>query len=180
MTENGTFVINGIERVIVSQLHRSPGVFFDHDKGKTHSSGKLLYSARVSRCVVHGSTLSLIPKILYMCALIGGASCLSLFCYERLAYRQKILDTFFDTDTFQITEDGYRLNLIANRLRGETAQFEIKDDKGEVLVPKAHESPPGISARWKSAIYRRSKCLRNMCAATDLPKIRWMKKQAKY
>ena len=47
MTENGTFVINGIERVVVSQLHRSPGVFFDHDKGKTHSSGKLLYSARV-------------------------------------------------------------------------------------------------------------------------------------
>ncbi len=47
MTENGTFVINGTERVIVSQLHRSPGVFFDHDKGKTHSSGKLLYSARV-------------------------------------------------------------------------------------------------------------------------------------
>ena len=47
MTDNGTFVINGIERVVVSQLHRSPGVFFDHDKGKTHSSGKLLYSARV-------------------------------------------------------------------------------------------------------------------------------------
>ncbi|XPE57950.1 hypothetical protein ACNKHQ_23525 [Shigella flexneri] len=47
MTENGTFVINGTERVIVSQLHRSPGVFFDHDKGKTHSSGKVLYNARV-------------------------------------------------------------------------------------------------------------------------------------
>ena len=47
MTENGTFVINGTERVIVSQLHRSPGVFFDHDKGKTHSSGKVLYSARI-------------------------------------------------------------------------------------------------------------------------------------
>ncbi|MFB0970366.1 MAG: DNA-directed RNA polymerase subunit beta, partial [Pseudomonadales bacterium] len=47
MTDNGTFVVNGIERVVVSQLHRSPGVFFDHDKGKTHSSGKLLYSARV-------------------------------------------------------------------------------------------------------------------------------------
>ena len=63
MTDNGTFVINGIERVIVSQLHRSPGVFFDHDKGKTHSSGKAAILARVSfRCAVHGSISSSIRK----------------------------------------------------------------------------------------------------------------------
>ena len=87
---------------------------------------------------------------------------------------EEILDTFFDTDTFQITEDGYRLILIANRLRGEPLSLRSKMTRAKCLCLKAHELQLGISARWKSAIYRRSKCLRNMCAAIDL-KIRWMK-----
>ena len=137
MTENGTFVINGIERVIVSQLHRSPGVFFDHDKGKTHSSGKLLYSARV--IPMRGSWLDFEfdPKDLVYVRIDRRRKLPVTILLRALGLSaEEILDTFFDTDTFQITEDGYRLILIANRLRGETAQFEIKDDKGEVLVPE--------------------------------------------
>ena len=137
MTENGTFVINGIERVIVSQLHRSPGVFFDHDKGKTHSSGKLLYSARV--IPMRGSWLDFEfdPKDLVYVRIDRRRKLPVTILLRALGLSaEEILDTFFDTDTFQITEDGYQLNLIANRLRGETAQFEIKDDKGEVLVPE--------------------------------------------
>jgi len=137
MTENGTFVINGIERVIVSQLHRSPGVFFDHDKGKTHSSGKLLYSARV--IPMRGSWLDFEfdPKDLVYVRIDRRRKLPVTILLRALGLSaEQILDTFFDTDTFQITEDGYLLNLIANRLRGETARFEIKDDKGEVLVPE--------------------------------------------
>ena len=137
MTENGTFVINGIERVIVSQLHRSPGVFFDHDKGKTHSSGKLLYSARV--IPMRGSWLDFEfdPKDLVYVRIDRRRKLPVTILLRALGLSaEQILDTFFDTDTFQITEDGYRLNLSANRLRGETAQFEIKDDKGGVLVPE--------------------------------------------
>ena len=137
MTENGTFVINGIERVIVSQLHRSPGVFFDHDKGKTHSSGKLLYSARV--IPMRGSWLDFEfdPKDLVYVRIDRRRKLPVNILLRALGLsEEEILDTFFDTDTFQITEDGYQLNLVANRLRGETAQFEIKDNKGEVLVPE--------------------------------------------
>ena len=137
MTENGTFVINGIERVVVSQLHRSPGVFFDHDKGKTHSSGKLLYSARV--IPMRGSWLDFEfdPKDLVYARIDRRRKLPVTILLRALGFSgEEILDTFFETDTFKITESGYRLNLIANRLRGETAQFEIKDDKGEVLVPE--------------------------------------------
>ena len=75
MTDNGTFVINGTERVIVSQLHRSPGVFFDHDKGKTHSSGKLLFSAVLFLTADLGSISSLIPRIAYLHESIAAESC---------------------------------------------------------------------------------------------------------
>ncbi len=75
MTDNGTFVINGTERVIVSQLHRSPGVFFDHDKGKTHSTGKLLFSARVIPYRGCGSTSSSIPRIRCSRVSTAAASC---------------------------------------------------------------------------------------------------------
>ena len=89
MTENGTFIINGTERVIVSQLHRSPGVIFDHDKGKTHSSGKLLYTAVLYRTVDHGWTLSLIQKICFTLGSIGVESCQQRFCYALLVTTQK-------------------------------------------------------------------------------------------
>ncbi len=135
MTENGTFVINGIERVVVSQLHRSPGVFFDHDKGKTHSSGKLLYSARV--IPMRGSWLDFEfdPKDAVYVRIDRRRKLPATVLLRALGYSsEEILDMFFDTDTFFIEEEGYSLNLIASRLRGETAKFEITDPDGEVIV----------------------------------------------
>ena len=135
MTENGTFVINGIERVVVSQLHRSPGVFFDHDKGKTHSSGKLLYSARV--IPMRGSWLDFEfdPKDGVYVRIDRRRKLPATILLRALGYSsEEILDIFFDTDTFHITEDGYSLNLIASRLRGDTARFEITDGDGNVIV----------------------------------------------
>ena len=135
MTDNGTFVINGIERVIVSQLHRSPGVFFDHDKGKTHSSGKLLYSARV--IPMRGSWLDFEfdPKDCAFVRIDRRRKLPATILLRALGYSsQEILDLFFDTDTFNILEEGFSLDLIASRLRGETARFEISDSKGNVIV----------------------------------------------
>ena len=135
MTDNGTFVINGIERVVVSQLHRSPGVFFDHDKGKTHSSGKLLYSARV--IPMRGSWLDFEfdPKDCLFVRIDRRRKLPATVLLRALEYSsQDILEMFFDTDAFEVTEEAYMLELIANRLRGETARFDIQDGKGNVIV----------------------------------------------
>ncbi len=127
MTQNGTFVINGTERVIVSQLHRSPGVFFDHDKGKTHSSGKLLFSARI--IPYRGSWLDFefdAKDILY--ARIDRRRKLPVTVLLRaLGFStEEILNTFFDTNTFHFTPEGLSLDLIPERLKGETASFDIQ------------------------------------------------------
>jgi DNA-directed RNA polymerase subunit beta len=135
MTDNGTFVINGIERVVVSQLHRSPGVFFDHDKGKTHSSGKLLYSARV--IPMRGSWLDFEfdPKDCVFVRIDRRRKLPATVLLRALGYSsQEILEIFFDTDSFNVHEEGYSLDLIAGRLRGETARFEILDAKGKLIV----------------------------------------------
>ena len=98
MTENGTFVINGIERVVVSQLHRSPGVFFDHDKGKTHSSGKLLYSARI--IPMRGSWLDFEfdPERLRVCCVLTAAeSCRLPYCCGPLVISSKRYSSNFLT-----------------------------------------------------------------------------------
>ena len=103
MTENGTFVINGTERVIVSQLHRSPGVFFDHDKGKTHSSGKLLYSARV--IPYRGSWLDFEfdPKDLVYVRIDRRRKLPATILLRALGYEaEEILDMFYDVNTFHV------------------------------------------------------------------------------
>ena len=138
MTDNGTFVINGIERVVVSQLHRSPGVFFDHDKGKTHSSGKLLYSARV--IPMRGSWLDFEfdPKDCLFVRIDRRRKLPATVLLRALNFTSKeILELFFETDNFQVTEETYSLELIASRLRGETAQFDIKGKKGKVIVEES-------------------------------------------
>ncbi len=134
MTENGTFVINGTERVIVSQLHRSPGVFFDHDKGKTHSSGKLLFSARV--IPYRGSWLDFEfdPKDLVYVRIDRRRKLPATILLRALGYdTEQMLDIFFDTDTLSITKKGFKLDLVPDRLRGETLSFDVKDGD-EVLV----------------------------------------------
>ena len=127
MTKHGTFVVNGTERVIVSQLHRSPGVFFDHDKGKTHSSGKLLFSARV--IPYRGSWLDFEfdPKDCVFVRIDRRRKLPVTILLRALDYgNEQMLERFFDINEFTLTPDGMRLKLVAERLRGETASFDIK------------------------------------------------------
>ncbi|MBT4520892.1 MAG: DNA-directed RNA polymerase subunit beta [Halieaceae bacterium] len=128
MTDNGTFVINGTERVIVSQLHRSPGVFFDHDKGKTHSSGKLLYSARV--IPYRGSWLDLEfdPKDQVFVRIDRRRKLPATILLRALGYdAEEILEMFFEVDVCHVgKDDTYTIDLIPERLRGDVASFDIK------------------------------------------------------
>jgi DNA-directed RNA polymerase subunit beta len=127
MTDNGTFVINGTERVIVSQLHRSPGVFFDHDRGKTHSSGKLLFSARI--IPYRGSWLDFEfdPKDAVFARIDRRRKLPVTIILRALGMNEtEILDTFFDKNTFHLSKDEIALHLVPQRLRGETASFEIR------------------------------------------------------
>ncbi|WP_108447077.1 DNA-directed RNA polymerase subunit beta [Halomonas denitrificans] len=135
MTENGTFVINGTERVIVSQLHRSPGVFFDHDKGKSHSSGKLLYSARV--IPYRGSWLDFEfdPKDSVFVRIDRRRKLPATVLLHALGMSaEEILAEFFEFSTFHIEKSGFSVELVPSRLRGETATFDIKDGDGNVIV----------------------------------------------
>ncbi|MEK7260737.1 MAG: DNA-directed RNA polymerase subunit beta, partial [Pseudomonadota bacterium] len=135
MTDHGTFIINGTERVIVSQLHRSPGVFFEHDFGKTHSSGKLLFSARV--IPYRGSWLDFEfdPKD-YLYVRIDRRRKLpaSILLRALGMNSQEILATFFEMDNFHFDKAEFRLDLIPARLRGLQLDFDIKTPKGEVIV----------------------------------------------
>ncbi len=144
MTDNGTFIVNGTERVIVSQLHRSPGVFYDHDKGKTHSSGKLLYNARV--IPYRGSWLDFEfdPKDLVYVRIDRRRKLPATILLRALGYQtQDIVDAFFDTDSYRVAADGVKLKLIPARLRGETAAFDIKNNEGTIIV----EASRRITAR---------------------------------
>src|SRR5580700_7229167 len=136
MTNNGTFVVNGTERVIVSQMHRSPGVFFDHDKGKTHSSGKLLFAARIipyrgswldiefdAKDIVHARVdrRRKIPvtSLLYALGMSG----------------EEILNTFYKQVPYKRTKEGWRVPFDANRLRGYKAVADLVDaDTGKVVL----------------------------------------------
>jgi DNA-directed RNA polymerase subunit beta len=135
MTGDGTFVINGTERVVVSQLHRSPGVYFDHDKGKTHSSGKLLYAARI--IPYRGSWLDFEfdPKdVLHMRIDRRRKLPATVILHALGLSNQEILKIFFETNTIHLTAKGLVMDLVPERLRGERAQFDIKDSKDQVLI----------------------------------------------
>ena len=137
MTPTGSFVINGTERVIVSQLHRSPGVFFEHDRGKTHSSGKLLFSARI--IPYRGSWLDFEfdPKDYLYFRVDRRRKMPVTILLKALGYNpEQILDTFFTKDTFHINAQGVQFELVPDRLRGEIARFDIYGKDGKVVVPK--------------------------------------------
>ena len=137
MTTTGSFVINGTERVIVSQLHRSPGVFFEHDRGKTHSSGKLLFSARV--IPYRGSWLDFEfdPKdILYFRVDRRRKMPATILLKAIGLTNEQVLAHFFRFDTFQLAAEGGFMELVPERLRGEIARFDITDKDGNVVVEK--------------------------------------------
>ena len=152
MTDTGTFVINGTERVIVSQLHRSPGVFFDNDRGKTHSSGKVLYNARV--IPYRGSWLDFefdAKDNLYV-RIDRRRKLPASIILRALEYStDEILEIFFDNTTFEVTDGKVLMELVPARLRGETAAFDIKGEDGEVLV----ESGRRITARHIKSIEKK-------------------------
>jgi len=153
MTENGTFVINGTERVIVSQLHRSPGVFFDHDKGKTHSSQKLLFNARI--IPYRGSWLDFefdakdgvfvridrrrkLPATVLLRALGMDT--------------ETVLGTFFEFNAIKLLEQGGELELIAERLRGENAVVDILDGERVIVEAGRRITPRHIREIEKAGI----------------------------
>ena len=137
MTEKGSFIVNGTERVIVSQLHRSPGIFFEHDKGKTHSSGKLLFSARV--IPYRGSWLDFefdAKDILYFRVdrrrKMPGTILLKAIGFTA----EDILARFFDFDRFTLRTVGAELPFVAERLKGQTVSFDIEGPDGKIIVPR--------------------------------------------
>ncbi len=126
MTPTGSFVINGTERVIVSQLHRSPGVFFEHDKGKTHSSGKLLFSARI--IPYRGSWLDFEfdPKdVLYFRVDRRRKMPVTILLKAIGLTPEQILANFFVFDNFTLMPEGAQMEFVPERLRGEVARFDI-------------------------------------------------------
>ncbi|WP_322008220.1 DNA-directed RNA polymerase subunit beta [Paraburkholderia tropica] len=137
MTPTGSFVINGTERVIVSQLHRSPGVFFEHDKGKTHSSGKLLFSARI--IPYRGSWLDFEfdPKdVLYFRVDRRRKMPVTILLKAIGLTPEQILANFFVFDNFSLMPEGAQMEFVPERLRGEVARFDISDREGKVIVQK--------------------------------------------
>jgi len=135
MTPDASFVVNGTERVVVSQLHRSPGVFYDHDKGKTHSSGKVLYSARV--IPYRGSWLDFEfdPKDILFSRIDRRRKIPATIMLRALDMStQEILSEFYEEDIYTLDKDSVKLNLIPERLRGETLSVDIKV-KSKVYVP---------------------------------------------
>ncbi|WP_459616281.1 DNA-directed RNA polymerase subunit beta [Bordetella sp. 2513F-2] len=137
MTSTGSFVINGTERVIVSQLHRSPGVFFEHDRGKTHSSGKLLFSARV--IPYRGSWLDFEfdPKdVLFFRVDRRRKMPVTILLKAIGMTPEAILAHFFDFDNFELKSEGGLMEFVPERWKGEMARFDITDRDGKVLVEK--------------------------------------------
>ncbi len=137
MTTTGSFVINGTERVIVSQLHRSPGVFFEHDRGKTHSSGKLLFSARI--IPYRGSWLDFEfdPKDYLYFRVDRRRKMPVTILLKAIGYTpEQILAGFFMMDTFHISKKGIQFELKPDRMRGEIARFDIVNKQGKLIVQK--------------------------------------------
>ena len=137
MTDYGSFIINGTERVIVSQLHRSPGVFFEHDKGKTHSSGKLLFSARI--IPYRGSWLDFEfdPKdLLYFRVDRRRKMPVTTLLKAIGMNNEQILETFFQFDQVKLMDAGALLAFVPERFKGEVARFDIIDKSGTVIVEK--------------------------------------------
>jgi DNA-directed RNA polymerase subunit beta len=147
MTENGTFIINGTERVIVSQMHRSPGVLFDHDRGKTHSSGKFLFAARVIPTAARGSTSSSTPRTSSTSASTASASCRSPRCSTRSARRRADARLLLQQGHLEAlvgkAGEGWQVPFVAEQWRGTKPAFPLVDAKtGEEVFPANQKVSP--------------------------------------
>ena len=148
MTLNGTFVINGTERVIVSQMHRSPGVFFDHDKGKTHSSGKLLFAARI--IPYRGSWLDFefdAKDVVYVRIDRRRKLPVTTLLYALGLNDEEILSTFYKMILVKDGKHGWKLPFVPEKMRGVTPVFELKDAKTGEVIAKAGEKITARKAR---------------------------------
>ena len=169
MTMNGTFIVNGTERVIVSQMHRSPGVFFDHDKGKTHSSGKLLFAARI--IPYRGSWLDIefdAKDIVYARIDRRRKIPVTSLLYALGMDGEEILDTFYGKITYKRTKNGWRLPFDANRMRGFKAVNDLIDaDSGEVVLEAGQQVHRALGAAgWPRRASRRSRSPTRISTAT--------------
>jgi DNA-directed RNA polymerase subunit beta len=147
MTPNGTFIVNGTERVIVSQMHRSPGVFFDHDKGKTHSSGKLLFACRI--IPYRGSWLDFefdAKDIVYARIDRRRKLPVTTLLYALGMDQEAIMDAFYDTVHFKLREGkGWATKFFPERLRGSRPSFDLIDAAtGEVIVKAGDKVTPRL------------------------------------
>ncbi len=166
MTDNGTFIVNGTERVIVSQLHRSPGVFFDHDKGKTHSSGKLLYNARI--IPYRGSWLDFEfdPKDALFVRIDRRRKLPATILLRALGFNtEEILATFFENDSYRLTDDVVKRPRSTSKTTKATSSL-----KPRAVLPRA------ISVNWKKPRYKSWLCLLTTWLANLWPKTWWTRK----
>jgi DNA-directed RNA polymerase subunit beta len=137
MTDSCSFIINGNERVVVAQLHRSPGVYFEHDSGKNHSSNKLLYSARI--IPYRGSWLDLefdAKDLIYFRIDKRRKMDITLLLKAIGYTRDDLLDLFYDKDKYTIKRKNIYKNIIGDRLKGEVARFDISDGKDDLIIAK--------------------------------------------
>jgi len=176
MTKNGTFVVNGTERVIVSQMHRSPGVFFDHDKGKTHSSGKFLFTARVipyrgswldfefdAKDIVHVriDRRRKLPVTTLLLALDNDETAArraefqeqgkAFDPHDGIGYSQgDLLDYFYDTVTFTSSQKGWKTPFDAERMAGQKLVADMIDARtGEIVAEAGQKVTPRLVRRLK-------------------------------
>ncbi len=150
MTDKGTFVVNGTERVIVSQMHRSPGVFFDHDKGKTHASGKLLFAARV--IPYRGSWLDFefdAKDVMFVRIDRKRKLPATTLLYALGMSSEQILSTFYQSSTYKRTRAGWTTRYRAERWRGVKPNYDLVDAKTGKVVAEAHKK---LSARLASKL----------------------------
>ncbi len=176
MTDSGTFVINGTERVVVSQLHRSPGVFFDHDRGKTHSSGKLLYSARV--IPYRGSWLDFEfdPKDMVYVRIDRRRKLPATILLRALGFSsEEILSMFYENNSFSVKfkkgqEPEVSLHLVPARLRGDVLSFPIKDKKGKLIVEEGRRITSRHIRQMETAKLTKLKVSNDFLVGTSLAK----------
>ncbi|MBA4766000.1 MAG: DNA-directed RNA polymerase subunit beta, partial [Erythrobacter sp.] len=144
MTDNGTFIINGTERVIVSQMHRSPGVLFDHDRGKTHSSGKLLFAARI--IPYRGSWLDFefdAKDVVNVRIDRKRKLPVTALLYALGLDSEDILDHFYDKVTWKRAKDGWEIPFVAENWRGQKPAFPLVDAKtGEEVFAAGQKISP--------------------------------------